>query len=337
MKELESKLPQESQDKWIWIIQESFLEVFARMSTGVIFIVSAVIAIQPLKEVYENVKWLTETLNEVKSGFFAIFAIFLIFFTYLIGLILSRLEIKTADRASFQRRAKCLYWDLLKAKAKSESKSKIQILLMYPKWVGLVAWHYCYSMKLFDEYPNLKFQEQTFQQWLIHEFACANKAECEFPYLRLREYLKIRGLNDLAGLVNWDGETDASKKKRTRNFIDLVKLRVRFFGGDRVMHIVRNEAHVRLLSSTWWAARIDTWISIFVIIVYTVTTFVTHHKFQFGAIYSTVAIFVIAGLIRLGITNYLHDLRMRELIQILGTDCLLRKIYKQEYPELTFE
>jgi hypothetical protein len=324
---------EQPQDRWLWIIQELFFELLARLGTGIIFLVSAYLALAPIrllseehKEVFQEVQTITGPLI---TGRLPLFTVFLLLLAYLLGLIFSRLDIKTPDRLSFQRRAKCLYWELLKRKDKDESKKcketkigqRSYILLMRARRTFQIIRMYL-VLKLFDEVPEDEFEGYSFENWLIREFACSSSANCEFPYIHLGEYLKTRKLSNLGDLVTWDPTDRTKKGRRTRNFIDLLKIPIRFYGGSRVMHIIRNETNIRFLSSMWWAARILTWISLLALIP--MLWYPTSPYFA-----TTFIIFGAAGLIRWGITNYIHDLRIREVVQVLGTACMLC----QERPE----
>jgi hypothetical protein len=81
------------------------------------------------------------------------------------------------------------------------------------------------------------------------------KPDVEFPYLFIREYLVHRGLSHLADLVPWDGGDRSSHARRSKHFINLLKIRLEFSFPERMGRLVRNEAHVRLSSSTWYVGR----------------------------------------------------------------------------------
>lgn len=115
------------------------------------------------------------------------------------------------------------------------------------------------------------------------ELACDKASGCQFPYLHLAAYLKHRGFRHLTPFVIWAPNTDnideSAKTKgadglddndatddvsapddeytpqRTKNYINVLKIRLRYHAPDKCGVIIRNEAHVRLAASTWYVAR----------------------------------------------------------------------------------
>ena len=78
--------------------------------------------------------------------------------------------------------------------------------------------------------------------------------DVQYPYLFLYEYLVGRGLKHLAGLVPWEGRKPPTHDRRSKMFINILKTRLQFFVPDKCREIARNEAHIRLMSSVWYAA-----------------------------------------------------------------------------------
>jgi hypothetical protein len=86
----------------------------------------------------------------------------------------------------------------------------------------------------------------------------------QFPYGFLKEYLLERGFIDLANYVPWAG-TDfinttkdpatSNRTKRTKHFINIKKLEVKQKSSGLYFDIVKNEAHIRLMSSIWYGAK----------------------------------------------------------------------------------
>jgi hypothetical protein len=85
---------------------------------------------------------------------------------------------------------------------------------------------------------------------LREELACENWEECQFPYPHYDEYLKKRGLNHLLPWAVWTSQPD----HRTKNYINRLKILLRQRHPDKCASIVRNEAHVRLATSTWYVS-----------------------------------------------------------------------------------
>jgi hypothetical protein len=76
----------------------------------------------------------------------------------------------------------------------------------------------------------------------------------QFPYSHIGEYLEARGFSRLARIVPWTGDTYS--KNRSKMFINMLKIRLQLVVPAKCGDIVRNEAHVRMMSSVWFAARI---------------------------------------------------------------------------------
>jgi hypothetical protein len=88
---------------------------------------------------------------------------------------------------------------------------------------------------------------------LRREFACDREDECQFPYLHLSDYLDRRGLHHMSWFVRWDGV--GRENHRSKFYINLLKVRLSIYAPDSYGLIARNEAHVRLMSSTWYMGR----------------------------------------------------------------------------------
>lgn len=81
------------------------------------------------------------------------------------------------------------------------------------------------------------------------------RPDVQFPYRFLREFLQERGLEHLAQLVPWSGNDPDTHRFRTKHFVNALKIRLEFSVPDRYATLARNEAHVRLMSSMWFASQ----------------------------------------------------------------------------------
>ena len=80
----------------------------------------------------------------------------------------------------------------------------------------------------------------------------ANSQGAQFPYSHIKEYLQARGFSYLADNVPWSGSEFSNRSKM---FINALKIRLELVAPAKCGAIVRNEAHVRMMSSVWFAAR----------------------------------------------------------------------------------
>ena len=78
--------------------------------------------------------------------------------------------------------------------------------------------------------------------------------DVQFPYKDLKAYLSRRALYYLADQIPWDGEDGETYRRRSKHFVNALKIRLEFSYPSKTNTIVRNEGHVRLSSSMWYVA-----------------------------------------------------------------------------------
>lgn len=88
-------------------------------------------------------------------------------------------------------------------------------------------------------------------EWKRQSFGCVTHEDCQFPYRHLYDYLKVRGHDHLLNLVTWNNDGG----KRSKTYINMLKVRLQFYFPGKFRRVIRNEAHVRLATSTWYAGR----------------------------------------------------------------------------------
>lgn len=144
----------------------------------------------------------------------------------------------------------------------------------------------------------------------------------EFPYHFLKLYLLDRGLTYLADLVPWD---PSNFKHRCKHFANALKIRIHMESPQAVALLARNEAHVRLSSSTWYVCRTLMCASAVGLLVFVVATVVSGLAPNLPALkFSSVAvfpftIFVVSWVTKWAIERVLHYQREREILFILET------------------
>lgn len=169
------------------------------------------------------------------------------------------------------------------------------------------------------------------EEYLKRELACTNEKDCEFPYPYLREYLGQRGLCHLCPFVVWkNGETDLY---RSKTYINLLKIRLKYNFPDKISNLIRNEAHVRLASSTWYvsrALRVCSILGTLIIIVAILIFIFIYFSGSFGTFlrkFTSYVPFLIAPLFILSTSEYMrsrieyfiHYQRLREVFYVLET------------------
>jgi len=125
------------------------------------------------------------------------------------------------------------------------SLSTLFLLLM----LGYVVGHLYTRQdpKLLDRksFDKINLGKDDLEKWV-----CMKKPE--FPYLRLRNYLRARNLHYLLPLIEW---SEDKAEARSKSYINTLKVRLMWDFPDRCATILRNEAHIRLMSSVWYMGR----------------------------------------------------------------------------------
>jgi len=147
----------------------------------------------------------------------------------------------------------------------------------------------------------------------------------QFPYRYLREYLEYRGLPHLAKLVPWYGSKPETHKKRTKTFINMLKIRILFFFPDRYAELAKNEAHIRLMSSFWYVLRSlkrVSFVAIGFVLVAVLLSLIINKTFPFEHLLPLVfaiGLLIAILLVQYNVEKFFHYMRVREIIFVLET------------------
>lgn len=150
-------------------------------------------------------------------------------------------------------------------------------------------------------------------------------ADVQFPYKFLKSYLSTRGLDHLADLVLWDGSSSQLQKKRSKAFVNILKTRLHFHYPEHYGQIARNEAHVRLASSIWYASRTLTYVAAGGGLIGSTAIvgalFSDHQAAIVPAIWTIPPLFVLvaSSWTQAIIERFIHYQRVREVIYVLET------------------
>ena len=143
--------------------------------------------------------------------------------------------------------------------------------------------------------------------------------EVHFPYPYLKQYLEARGWKYLAQLVPYDG-------RPTKTFANKLKIRLLMEIPEKCGLIIKNEAHIRLMSSMWYAGGALKIVALIALILDVVTCLVFLHKnwTVFGITLSVpflwcFLIFLLGFWTRDMVENFLHYQRIREIFFLLET------------------
>lgn len=167
-----------------------------------------------------------------------------------------------------------------------------------------------------------------------------------FPYINYENYLFKRNLHHLAEMVNWN-----YREGRTKNQINRYKIKIQLFCPEAYGVLNKNESHVRMASSSWFASKFliktNYYLSFAFLIIVLVTNLIPTireiHKFSEFPFVSIVPmvlailcpLFVVLLLTQFKnkIEDFIHYQRLREIYFALYTyhECKNEIEYKEEY------
>lgn len=160
-----------------------------------------------------------------------------------------------------------------------------------------------------------------------------NKHNLEFPYRYLKEYLIDRGMDHLATIIPWSGNKPKTYRYRTKHFINTLKVRIEFLFPFQYLRVQRNEAHVRLMSSMWYASNsicfistIGIWLGLITSFVFIVVNEDVLPYPYMASLVIPVVIYLLSVFLRKHIESFLHYQRIREIVFILETAYLANGI-----------
>lgn len=161
----------------------------------------------------------------------------------------------------------------------------------------------------------------------IEAAAIAHSPSAKFPYSQLKESFLARGLNHLAQLIHWS-EKD-HPEYRSRMSVNLLKIRLQLVAPEKCGDIVRNEAHVRMMSSVWFATKnlsVICWVSAVPVLAAVYQLCSTNHLSLLAAlfssdvlIYGALFLFVLISTfwLRRHVESCIHYQRFREVYYVL--------------------
>jgi hypothetical protein len=155
------------------------------------------------------------------------------------------------------------------------------------------------------------------------------RIDVEFPYLNIKEYLLHRNLRHLADVVPWGVGDEKSRSSRTTAFINILKTRLAFALPNRCGNITRNEAHIRLMCSMWYMARLVQWLGLLslCLVVLAALTVCPHYRvferqeWEVSApcLGGSALVVLAMWYVRDKIERNLHYQRVREILYVLET------------------
>lgn len=154
--------------------------------------------------------------------------------------------------------------------------------------------------------------------------------DAQFPYLHLRCYLASRGLTHLTHLVPWCPRKEQTRGFRSKMFINIMKVRLLALFPWMSRDIIRNEAHVRLATSVWYAVTALLFLSVLVLITIAVAAVhLVGHPISSTIFLPTafaLMLLFFSAVMRLHLSYCIHYMRVREVIYVLETAHLAETI-----------
>ena len=169
------------------------------------------------------------------------------------------------------------------------------------------------------------FSDDTLTDRLKSEYGCTDEKNCQFPYVYLRDYLGKRGHCHLCPFVVWGNSEEDFNRSKT--FINLLKIRLKYYRPEQCSIIIRNEAHIRLATSSWYVAQSLKICSI--VGIFLVSLSIALNIFASGASASiklylaffipAIFVFFTSIFIITRVEDFLHYQRLREVFYVLET------------------
>jgi len=187
---------------------------------------------------------------------------------------------------------------------------------------------------LYRQDPKRPDQRSIVAQWrTISRDGCVRtriNSDDEYPYGHLKEYLEERGFGDLAECVKWEGQDfdvnaqqGGRARTRSKHFINTLKIEIKHRNSRLYFDILRNEAHIRLMSSVWYGARALIFIAVLGLVLGGVDNLIavwrtgarTVPHFEAVLLPTMIAISAIACM--RSIERFFHYQRVREIVYVL--------------------
>jgi hypothetical protein len=155
------------------------------------------------------------------------------------------------------------------------------------------------------------------------------KLDPQFPYPHLKCYLGARGLTHLTRYVPWCPIKE-DFGFRTKMFINLLKIRLHSLAPSLCWHIVRNEAHVRLATSVWYASNCLLCLGVFCLVILVPIGVLLWYKDLTPTLYAPVAtstlVVFLCLIMKYQLRKCIHYMRVREVIYVLETSHLTSQL-----------
>ena len=195
-----------------------------------------------------------------------------------------------------------------------------------------------YRQRGLNPFSGKERLDEKHEHWVVQikEDEEPQLEDVQFPYSHLKDYLKHRGLQHLANIVQWGVLENAKAKYRTKNFINVLKVRLQYYAPEKCSKIIRNEAHVRFMSSIWYMTRSLLLISGIMVIVDFIAiniSFIPGHiryRLILAPMVTAGLAFIFSWWVKSTVERFFQYQRVREIVFVLETAHLVAN----EHPEI---
>ncbi|MDR1339269.1 MAG: hypothetical protein LBK58_04360 [Prevotellaceae bacterium] len=167
---------------------------------------------------------------------------------------------------------------------------------------------------------------------LRSESACDKKENCQFPYEYYNTYLIKR---EETHLLEYAKHWCKDERARSKNALNRLKLKLQLIANQDYNILIKNEAHIRMSSSSWYVAEKNIWINVIISLIFFILLFwepdFYQNQYMYLIIILPVLMFLLNSFIYRSVIKYLHYQRLREIFFVLqvfdeyfGEGCIYR-------------
>jgi hypothetical protein len=343
-------------------LKEFMVDFFGALMPGVLFLfflllslfTSIVFAAMILQcgeencnEIYKIARAVKNFLVNLRSvGILSLFILFLAI-GYAIGTLFYRRDPKYPDYRSFLKIAskfsapELANWVVaVKVKTRDEIKARIKKL----RWYRYPYYRFYKLSKARKHFPatipkppGKLPDDENFQNGFIANPKLINaltvdESDVQYPYNNLHTFLLRRGREDLASKVHWRREHDIENidanpeaGQRSKTFINTLKIKLQFRYPEKCGTIIKNEAHIRLSSSMWFAASAlikSSLLGLLILagaIIFSRLTYKEVLHYIYPIVFNIITL-SLAYIARRNSEQFLHYQRVREIVYVMETD-----------------
>jgi hypothetical protein len=170
---------------------------------------------------------------------------------------------------------------------------------------------------------------------LRSENACDNKLDCQFPYEYYNTYLIKR---EETHLLEYAKHWCKDERARSKNALNRLKLKLQIIANQDYNILIKNEAHIRMSSSSWYVAEKNMWINAIILLIFFILPFWKPDFCQNMYLIVLPGLMLFLNFFRYrSVIKFLHYQRLREIFFVLqvfdeyfGEGCIYRNIETED-------